>query len=342
MKVFHIHFGKDGGSERFFVTLVNGLADRGVEQQILIRKDRGWRKDIERCGVIHEGIFRRISLSRFLLARRIDRILATFQPDAIMAWAPRASQAVPAKASCIRIGRLGDYPLRLRYFHNLDVLVGNTPGIVERIHELGWPRRTAVISNFTRFKPSAPVKRADVGVADDVFLVAAAGRFVRRKGFHTLIEAIARTDGAHLLLAGDGEERDNLQRLAAERGVADRVRFLGWQADPGPFVAAADVFVMPSTHEPLGNVILEAWALGVPVVSSRSEGPVWMMADGEDGLMFPIEDDTALADCLARLRDDRGLRARIAEGGRRTLDARFSERAIVDQYLALFADKPSG
>ncbi len=340
MKVFHIHFGKDGGSERFFVTLVNGLADRGVEQQILIRKDRSWRKDIERCGVIHEGIFRRISLSRFVLARRIDRIMREFRPDAVLAWAPRASQAVPARTDCIKIGRLGDYPLRLRYFQKLDVLVGNTPGIVERVRELGWPRRTQVISNFTRFTPKTPASRADLGVPDGAFLISAAGRFVRRKGFHTLIEAVAKTAGAHLVLAGEGEERDNLESLARSSGVADRVRFLGWQADPGPFVAASDVFVMPSTHEPLGNVILEAWALGVPVVSSRSEGPLWMMKDGEDGLLFPIEDAAALAGCLTRLRDDPALRAAIAEGGRHTLDARFSERAIVDQYLALFSEKP--
>jgi glycosyltransferase involved in cell wall biosynthesis len=340
MRVVQIHFGKDGGSERFFVTLVNALHERGVDQQFFIRPDRAWRKDIEACGPIHEGVFRRISLSRFRLAARIARVMETFRPDAVLAWAPRASQALPGTADCIRITRLGDYPLRLRYFGNADVIIGNTPGIAARVRELGWPRQTGVISNFTSFEPAAPVSRRDHGTPVDAFLVVAAGRFVRRKGFHTLIEATAKTPGAYLWIIGDGEERANLEALGTRLGLADRLRFLGWQAKPAPYMAAGDVFVMPSSHEPLGNVVLEAWALGVPVVSSRSEGPSWFMTPEADGLMFPVEDGDALAEQLARLRDDAALRATLAAGGRRTLDERFSKRAITDAYLALFAQKP--
>jgi glycosyltransferase involved in cell wall biosynthesis len=159
---------------------------------------------------------------------------------------------------------------------------------------------------------------------------------VKRKGFHTLIEAVSAVKNAHLWLLGDGEERENLERLAAELGVTDRLHFAGWQPDPRAHIAAADVFVMPSSHEPLGNVILEAWAMGKPVVSTKSEGPLWMMRDGEDGLLCDIGDVAGLAAALQRLSSDPGLREKLALGGANTLQTRFSQSAITEAYLALF------
>lgn len=341
MKILHIHFGKDGGAERFFVKLANGFHRRGVEQEFFIRPDRLWKKDIAGCGRVHEGVHRRLSLSRFALAWRIASAVRRLKPDAIMAWAPRACQAVPSNPGCLRVGRLGDYPLRLRYFDNIDVLVGNTPDIEKRILDLGWSRRTATISNFSDLAPTPPADRAALATPEDAFLVAAMGRFVHRKGFDVLIEAVAKLDNASLWLIGDGEERANLEALAEKSGLKPRLRFVGWQDKPGPYVAAADVMVMPSRHEPLGNVILEGWSMGVPVVSARAEGPLWMMTDGVDGLLTDIGDVGQLAHALDRLRADRQLGARLIAGGRETLAARFSEDAIVDAYLALFASAQS-
>jgi glycosyltransferase involved in cell wall biosynthesis len=247
---------------------------------------------------------------------------------------------MPAYDGCIRIGRLGDFPLRLDYFRNTDVLVANMPGIAQRIRDLGWTRGVEVISNFTLAGSSPQADRAQLDTPADAFVVVGVGRFVPRKGFHTLIEAMARVDGAYLWLVGEGEERANLEALAGRLGVAGRLRFVGWQADPGPFVAAADVFVMPSSHEPLGNVILEAWAIGTPVVASRSEGPQWMMQDGVDGLLFPIGDSAALSRAMDLLRADPRMRQTLASGGRRTLEARFSVAAITDAYLKVFSTPP--
>jgi glycosyltransferase involved in cell wall biosynthesis len=341
MKILHIHFGKDGGAERFFVKLVNGLNRRGVEQEFFIRPDRLWRKEIEPCGRVHEGVHRRLSLSRFALQWRIRQVLKRLKPDAIMAWAPRACQAVPSNPGSLRVGRLGDYPLRLRYFSNIDVLVGNTPDIEKRILDLGWTRRTATVTNFSDVTAADPVDRTSLGVPRDAFLVVGMGRFVHRKGFDVLIEATAKLPGAHLWLIGDGEERANLEAIAAKAGLTERLKFLGWQDKPADFVAASDVLVMPSRHEPLGNVVLEGWSIGTPVISAKSEGPLWMMTDGVDGLLTEIGDVDGLAAALTRLRDDRQFAARLVDGGRATLDARFSETAVVDAYLELFASAQS-
>jgi len=336
MKVLHIHFGKEGGAERFFVNLVNALHDRGVEQRMLIRPDRSWRREIEACGPIYEGVFRRISLSRFVLSLRMQRILREFRPDVIMSWQLRASRFMPNYPGARRISRLGDYPEHLGYYTNSQTLVCITPDIAAKVRALGWTRGVEVIPNFTRAMPAAPIDRAVLDTPPDAFVVLGMGRFVKRKGFDTLLRAVGRLDGAYLWLLGDGPERDNLQALSRELGLESRVRFPGWRTDAYAYLAAADAFSITSLHEPLGNVCFEGWGAGVPTVSTRAEGPSFVMTDERDALMVDCGDDAGLATALSRLRDDTALRRRLIEGGHETLANRFSEEAITSAYLRLF------
>lgn len=338
MKLFHLHFGKDGGAERFFVNLLNSLQEHDVEQTIFIRPDRRWRSEIKGGVEIHEGIFRRLSISRFFLAAKLNRLLREQKPDGIMAWMPRGSRFTPAWPKCLKIARLGDYPPHLNYFTNIDILVCNTPGIAGHVRELGWARRVEVISNFAAVRAGLPISRDEMSTPPDAFVILGVGRFVRRKGFHTLIEALATLTNAYLWMVGDGEERMNLIQLAKTSGVSDRIRFVGWKSDPSPYLAACDVLCIPSLHEPLGNVILEAWAAGKPVVSSRSEGPTWMIRDGADGLLFDIEDATGLGRAIARLQESPLLREVITQGGGKTLASKFSKQSITDAYIKLFGD----
>jgi glycosyltransferase involved in cell wall biosynthesis len=341
MKVFHFHFGKEGGAERFFVSLINSFAERGIEQVAFIRPDRLWRGEIDPRIEVHERTWRRISLTRFFVEAKLKRLIKERRPDALMAWMPRGARLTPNYPNAIKVARLGDYPLRLDYFTNIDVLVCNTPGIAERVRELGWKRRVEVISNFTTIQTAPPISRESVNTPPNAFVVLGVGRFVRRKGFHTLIEAIDGLPDTYVWLVGDGEQHENLRNQAQQLGVLDRVRFLGWQKSPAPYLAACDVFCMPSTHEPLGNVILEAWGLNKPVVSSRSEGPTWFMQDERDGLLFDIEDAKQLRAALKRLRENAQLKQKITEGGRATLERMFTKQAVTDAYLKLFASGKS-
>ncbi len=336
MKVLHIHFGKEGGAERFFVNLANALCDRGVEQEIMMRPARSWQKDVERCGRIHLGTFQRVSLSRFWLQWRLRSILRRFQPDVIMAWQLRASRFMPRHERAFRISRLGDYPEHLDYYRNVETLVCITPDMAARVREMGWTRDIEVIPNFTRAKSAAPVARAVLDTPADAFTVVAMGRFVPRKGFDHLLRAMAKIDGAYLWLLGDGPEGEALNRLADELGIADRVRMPGWKTDAYAYLAAGDAFAITSLHEPLGNVCFEGWGAGVPTVASRAEGPSFAMRDGIDALLVDKGDADQLAAALKRLRDESDLRATLVAGGREALAMRFSEDAITGAYLQLF------
>jgi len=340
MKVMHFHFGKDGGAERFFVHLVNALGRRDVEQKVVIRPNRVWRKEIEAVADITESHFRNASIDRLLLPMRVKRTAQTWQPDAMFSWMPKGSRLMPRYDGCVRIARLGDYPLRLDYFKNIDVLVCNTPGIAEHVQGMGWPRGIEVISNFTNTERVTPIDREALDTPTDARVISTMGRFVPRKGIDVVIKAVAQMPDTYLWIVGDGEQRDNLTQLVRKLGLENRVRFAGWQADPRPFVAASDAFAMASSHEPLGNVVLEAWAQRVPVVSTRCEGPSWFMQDGRDGLMIDIADDDGCAAALTRILDDAALAKRLVEGGEQTLLQQFSEEAVASAYIKLFASRP--
>ncbi len=253
-----------------------------------------------------------------------------------MGWQPRASRLIPRKTEAVAITRLGDYPVHLKNMRHTDCIVTNTPGIAERCHSLGWMGSTRVISNFPREVTPVPIDRAALKTPSDAFVISASGRFVPRKGFDTLLRAAARVPSAWLWLLGDGKTRRELEALAVELGIAARTRFTGWVDEPMHYVAASDVFVMPSRHEPLGNVILESWHAGVPIVSTASEGPSWFISDGVDALMCHIDDVAGMAEAIGRIREDHALAGRLVANGRAKLAAQFAKKRVLDQYLAVF------
>ena len=346
-RIIHIHLGIKGGAERFFVNLVNGLAERGVEQMALIWPGRVWRDEIAPVCAIREIHFSRSHLARAVINWRIARLIAAFQPQAMMSWMPQATRWIPNDPRLLTAARLGDYPEKLDYFANCDQLVCNTPDIARHCVSLGWPEsRATVISNFTATAPCEPLDRAKLDTPADAFVVLGMGRLVGRKGFATLMDAVARVEGAYLWLLGEGEDEGALRGQAEKLGLAPRLRMPGWAANPDPYLMAADVFCIPSSHEPLGNVILEAWALRRPVVATASEGPSWLIRDGENGLLVPTGDVEALAGAIMQLMADRRAGERLAQAGAARLAEEFSRDVIVNRYMQFFfagvAGKSSG
>jgi len=335
-KILHMHFGKDGGAERFFVNLVQAFGEAGMEQRFVTRPGRIWRTEIADLGPIIENHYRRISPTSLWLTWRVHRMVRDWQPDVIMAWMSRSSRLIPNWPGAVKLTRLGDYPRHLKHFRHNDLIVANTPGIAQACRDLGWARPVHVVSNFARQVAVRPVTRADHGTPEDAFVIAGSGRFVGRKGFDTLVRAAAEVPGAWLWLAGAGEREAELKALVAELGLAARTRFFGWVDEPMHFVAASDVYVMPSRHEPLGNVILEAWHARVPVVSTRSEGPSWFATDGQDALMVGIDDVAGMASAIVRVKDEPGLAAHLVAGGTATLEATFTKDQVIAQYQRIF------
>jgi glycosyltransferase involved in cell wall biosynthesis len=152
----------------------------------------------------------------------------------------------------------------------------------------------------------------------------AAGRLVRQKGFDILIEALALAGPLlgdwELVLLGDGAQRAELEGLVRARHLTDRVRLLGAVDNPYPVIAGADLLVHPARWEPFGVVLLEALALGVPVVATDCPGGTReILLDGECGVLVPPEDPASLSSAIAGLAGDAGRRQRLADRGVRRI-----------------------
>jgi glycosyltransferase involved in cell wall biosynthesis len=169
----------------------------------------------------------------------------------------------------------------------------------------------------------------------------AIGRLHPNKGFSLLLEALGKTHEVRLAIAGDGSLRRELEKLAQDLGVAARVDFLGWRDDVAALMAEADLLVCPSLHEPLGNVVIEAWSARLPVVAIASDGPAGLIENEVSGLLAPLPDrpgggPATLAAAIERLCRDPALRERLGQGGRRAYEAEFTEAAVVARYHSFF------
>ncbi len=197
-----------------------------------------------------------------------------------------------------------------------------------------------------RSAPPYDKARARLGVDPDTRLLVGLGRLEPVKGFQSLVKALppilAVVPSARLLLVGDGTLREALQTEAGALGVGDHLDFAGARLDPAPFLAAADVVVVPSLNEGMGRVLVEAMALGRPVVATRVGGIPAVVADGETGVLVAPDDPLALARTVSDLLKDPGLRQRMGEAGRRRAE-QFSlavmESRLLDLYRELCREK---
>jgi len=255
-----------------------------------------------------------------------------------LAWMNRAARHTP-RGPWARIGRLGGY-YSLKYYRNFDHLVANTEDIAEWIVGQDWPAgRVTCIPNYAAAPPDGgPVDRASLDTPESAPLLLAMGRLHENKAHDVSLQALAQLPECYLWIAGVGPLEAKLKGMAEALGVARRVRFLGWRTDASALYRTADVCVFPSRYEPLGNVVIQAWAHGLPVIAADSQGPKALIEDGEDGLLTPIDDAGALADGVRRLLAQPMLRTSLAAAGAARVEAEFSEAAVVAQWKALFAD----
>ena len=317
-----------------FIRLALALKRAGVEQRIVMRANPEAETQLRAGGL--ESVTARfggpLDISTGGILRRE---VSAFRPDVAMGYMRRACRWLP-KGAFTRIGRLGGY-YDLKDFTRCEHLVGITPDIVEHCRRGGWSEaKTHVIPNFVEDVSAPPHPRAALDTPDDAPLVFSLGRLHRNKAFDVLLAAMARLPGVYLWLAGEGPLRAELEAEAQRLGVAERVRFLGWQSEPAAYFAAADLYVVPSRHEPLGSVILEGWMARRPMVAAASQGPSWLVEHERNGLMVPIDDAEAMAAAMQRLIDEPELAARLVEAGRADYEAGFTETAAVKKYLALF------
>ncbi|TVQ35510.1 MAG: glycosyltransferase [Geminicoccaceae bacterium] len=324
----------DGGAETFFLSVIDALAAKGVPQGAFLRRHEGRVRHLRQLGVP-------VATAPFagaidpLTAWSFRRFAKRTSPAAVMTWMARASWQVPP-GPYRKVGRVGGY-YKVKYFQSCDHILAIAPHLADHMVAQGWPRdRVSVVPNFPLVDPTAlPVDRATLRTPVDVPLLLSLARLHPVKGLDTLLRALAEVDDAFLWLAGEGPERGRLEQLSRELGVDGRVRFLGWRTDRSALLQAADVVVFPSRQEPLGSVVVEAWASGKPLVATRAAGPAWLARDGDTALLVPVDDIAALADRLRLVTTDPALRSSLAAAGKREVAERYGVAPLLEAYLAV-------
>jgi glycosyltransferase involved in cell wall biosynthesis len=175
----------------------------------------------------------------------------------------------------------------------------------------------------------------------DVPLIVSAGRLTKQKGYPFLLEAFAiarRSVPCRLVILGEGGDRASLEKLAIDLGIASDVSFAGFLKNPFPYMAGATVFTLSSLYEGFGNVLVEAMALGVPVIStSCPSGPDEIILEGSSGMLVPPGDTGALAAAILKVLSDSRLRAVLSAGGRERAWS-FAVSRISEEYSRLFRE----
>ena len=327
----------DGGAETYFVDLVTALRGDGLAQAAAIRPHAGRQAALKAAGVPVRTLSFGGPLDIF--TRTAAAGYGRVQGARLMvAWMNRAARHTP-NGPWARVGRLGGY-YNLKYYKGFEELVANTEDIAEWIVAQGWPAgRVRCIPNFAAAPPDVPpVDRASLTTPADAPLLLAMGRLHDSKAHDVSLRALAELPGVYLWIAGVGPLEAKLMGMAQALGVDQRVRFLGWRTDASALYRTADLCVFPSRYEPLGNVVIQAWAHGLPVIAAASQGPRSLLEVGRDRLLVPIDAAGALAGGVRLLLDEPSLRAEFRARGLARVAAEFSRAAVVARWRTLFSD----
>lgn len=327
-----------GGAELFFERLTAALHGAGDPVLPLIRRNPARAARLRAAG-LDPAEFRFGGPLDWTTRPGLRRALNRWKPDLVMAWMGRAAALTP-RGDYTLVGRLGG-PYDLRRFRRCDHLVANTKGLVRWIEAQGWPATR--VHHLPNFVPDlSGAIPAILPTPPGAPVVLALGRLHRNKAFDILVRALPHLPGVHAVIAGEGPERDNLLDLARREHVSDRLHLLGWRTDTAALLAAAKILTVPSRHEPLGNVILEAFSAGIPVVAAESAGPLETIRPGETGLLVPLEDPVGLADAVRSIIGDGAIAEGLATAARAEFLARHAEMPVLALWRAAMGALPSG
>jgi glycosyltransferase involved in cell wall biosynthesis len=345
MKILQVMAGNaHGGAETAFVDMCIAMRDAGMEIEVATRPNKVRVPALEAAGLkVHTLPFG--GPLDIFTTWKLGRIINKFQPLIVQTWMARGSSKVPnwstlkSKQPYLVVPRLGGY-YKHKYFKTADYFNTITPDIKRHLVDGGIDaNKIRQINNFAETeKVVVPVSRAEFDTPDIAPVILTLARLHPSKALDVVLKSLVDLPGVYAWLAGEGPSRAELEQLAKDLDVADRVRFLGWRTDRSALLQAADICVFASRVEPFGTVFAQAWAEQTPVIVSDADGPKQFCVDGEDSLMVPKDDVAALTNSIGRLLADISLQEKLAQRGYERYQNEFTKEETVSAYIEYFID----
>lgn len=328
-----VSYSGQGGVERVVNLLSRGFLERGVQVDLLTPRITGEHmKDIP-PGV---NVIRFKTRHTYSALLPLARYMRHERPDAVLAVKHRAivtavlagivsrfkgriigniHTTVSAGLAYSNFIKRFTYLNEMRCFYRLaHAIIGVSLGVADDIKDitgLDSEKVTAILNPVLTpeiFEQSKHPVEHPWFSNEEVPILLGIGRLTKQKDFHTLVNAFAevrKTRPCRLVILGDGADLHSLRSLAREKGVQDDVDFPGFQKNPYAYLSKASLFVLSSRWEGFGMVLVEAMALGTPVVSTDCpNGPREILKDGHYGPLVPVEDPDALAEAMIRTLDN--------------------------------------
>jgi glycosyltransferase involved in cell wall biosynthesis len=351
-----------GGAERAAVQILNGLDPNLWDRSMfLFAREGPYLAEVDPSIAITSAD----TASRWGRWRALRSFIARERPDLVMAFLSFFSALSAARAANTRAKVVfnlqtpmsafltdADYHWR-RSWHKAafaavarvgyaaaDLIIATSHGVARDLTGAFGidPDRIRVLANpvdLDRVR-AAIAEPLDAAVLPpgDAPLIVAAGRLAEAKNYPLMIDAFAmlrQRMPARLCILGQGELEGELRQLIVARGLSGSVSLAGFQANPWKYIAKADVFLLTSRYEGFGNVLIEAMACGVPVVTTASAGTRDIVQSGTDGVLIEAHTASAIADVLFRLLSDAGQLDQLRAGAMRATE-KFGLPSTVARY----------
>jgi len=356
MKILHTEASKGwGGQEIRILDEAEGLRARGHDVQLAAPPEAAIFEAAKRRAIPVHAVA--LDRRRLRSLRALRALIREFEPEIIVSHSSSDSWLVAAatrflspRPTIVRLrhisGAVARGPLNRWLYGRVPARVVTT-GIfinnvlIERLsldpaHIVAIPTGT----DLGRFTPGdRAAARTALGLAVEAKLIGIVATLRSWKGHRFLVTAMTdpRLAGVRLVVVGDGPQEPALRAQIAELGLGERVTLAGRQDNVLPWLRALDVFVLPSTeNEGLPQALMQAMACALPVVTTAAGAIPELVRGGENGLVVPAGNPAALAEAIARLFDDRALAGRLAAAGRREVEQKHTQAAMLDAMEGIF------
>jgi glycosyltransferase involved in cell wall biosynthesis len=351
MKILHVDTARGwrGGQNQVLLTAL-GMAARGHGVALACRSGGALETRARAAGLeVHALPFRGDLSPRAMLAFR--GLTNRWRPDVVQLHDPHALLPGLVSGAKRRIAtRRVDFPLRgplsrMKYAA-CETTLAVSRCIAAVLAKSGLPAdRIRVVYEGVPDRPATPGGRdalRAMGAPDDALSIGNVAALEDHKDHATLLRALALAIPAaprlFLFVMGDGAERERLEALAGDLGIAARVRFTGFREDVDRLLPAFDIFCLSSHMEGLGTSLLDAMCFARPIVATAAGGIPEAVEDGVNGRLVEPRAPDALARALVEVAAREDVRQRFGAAGRRIFEARFSAERMVDETLRAYAE----